>query len=649
MGIFSRKSISREYSLLDPDEILADTTSTLDVFYSTEGKIERSLGNLASFLFLILIGIGMAYLGVRAASLQVERGDEFFSIAQGNRFFTRPVLSLRGTIYDRSGEALVENYPSFGIIFDKQQFLKGGSTLSEFLVLLSTILGKDSASFYTAGFPENHDTAEIPERILIARDIDPDAIVAVAPRLAMLPGVQIFESSRRVYRDPFAFSHLMGFTGKVSREELASNSYLREEETIGKSGIELSYDDVLRGERGKKIVEIDSAGNETRFKLTHEPKRGSDIILTIDGSLQEIVYKTIMDYTSNTKGASVVVLDPQTGAVRTLVSVPGFNTNKFGYSLSQQEFQLVLQNPLKPLFNRAVSGEFPSGSTLKPFIGAAALEENIIDPLKQIYDEGFISLPNPYDPEKRSIFLDWKKHGWVDFYDAIAQSANVYFYMIGGGFEDQKGLGIELIKEYMLRFGFGSNLGIDLPGERDGLIPDPEWKKVNEPNDPVWRVGDTYNVSIGQGGVKTTPLQMVAAVSAVANGGTLYRPYVLDAFLNTNGDEEAKTIPIVIRDNIVSKESLAHVVRGMRRTVTEGTARLLSGIPVAIAAKTGTAQVGGSVPPHAWVIAFAPVDDPEIAIVVMVEHAGEGSTVAMPITRDILQWYFENRADKENL
>jgi len=398
----------------------------------------------------------------------------------------------------------------------------------------------------------------------------------------------------------------------------------------------------LRGKGGKKIVEVDSRGVETRFRSLQEPEGGSALLLSIDAGLQQVAYQLLKEYTSGKKGGSVVALDPMTGAIRALVSFPGFESNRFGSFLPRKEFEAILDDPLRPLFNRAIAGEFPSGSTIKPLIAAAALEERIIDPEKTIYDPGFLEIPHPYRPGERSLFRDWRAHGWVNFYDAIALSANVYFYIVGGGYRDQQGLGIERIKRYANQFGLGSRMGIDLGGEKPGFFPDPLSKAIAEPEDPLWRVGDTYNVAIGQGGVKTTPLQITSLIATIANGGKVYEPHILEAVLDKEGKIVKKNTPKVIREVSVSQKNLEAVRRGMRQTVTQGTARLLGEVPVAVAAKTGTAQTGSGLP-HAWVTAFAPFAHPELAITVMVEHAGEGSTVAAPITNEILKWYFSRQ------
>ena len=635
---------------VEPDEIFVDAAVvSRDPIGQIEGKIERPLTRISSLVFLVLIGGGMVYLAWRGFSLQIASGSGLFSQSQENRFSSRTVYPPRGIVRDRTGAALVENDPSFGLAFDRAEFMRQRGNLPSLLGELGSLLVKPQDFFVALGFPPDGDATKLPAHIFIVRDVSPDAIVAMAPRASLLPGIEIFESYKRTYSDSYAFSHLLGFVGKVSLDDLGARPELGDAETIGKSGLEAYYDRTLRGTQGKKIVETDSHGVETRFRLTQDPRQGDELTLSVDKGLQEAAYQAVDHYVARSHGASIVVIDPRDGAIRAFISYPGFESNKLGQGLTSDEFAALLRDPLTPLFNRAAAGEFPSGSTIKPFIATAALEEHIIDPQKKIFDPGFIDIPDPYHPGVSTRFPDWRPQGWVNMYDAIAYSANVYFYIIGGGYEDQKGLGIQKIKQYATAFGFGERLGIDLPGEKQGLIPDPEWKKTAEPKNPIWRIGDTYHAAIGQGGTKVTPLQMAAATAAVANGGTLWRPYLVDARRDTDGNLVERHSPEAIRTNIASKESFATVVEGMRATVTRGTARLLQDIPVAVAAKTGTAQNVPGQAPHAWVTAFAPADNPEIAIVVMVEHAGEGATVAVPITNEILQWYFAHeREDVHN-
>lgn len=668
----SRYHFLKSAQALDPDEILVDSVSALKSGDILESKIEKPISRLSSILFLALIGIGFIYLVARAAALQVASGDEFFARSQENRFVVRSLFPPRGSITDRWGNALVDNIASFGLVFEKEEFSKAlrdavtenracaasgensnnqapncpvfvetnpSAALRSTVEKLGGILGKDSAFFADLGFSADYEVNRLPSRIIISQDVPVETVVSIASHLDELPGVQVTEHYRREYKYPLALSHLLGYTAKISDEDLKARPEMRDEQTIGKSGIEAYYDSLLRGKSGKKIIEVNSKGHETQFKLTQQPEDGTPLRLAIDGDLQETAYEILDSYIGGKKGASVVMMDPRTGAIRALVSYPGFDGNKFGTGISSEEFQTVVKNPLTPLFNRSVAGEFPSGSTFKPLMAAAALQERVIDPLKSIYDEGYIEIPNPFRPGEVSTFRDWKKHGWVNMYDAIAESANVYFYTIGGGYKDQQGLGIDRIKKYASAFGFGSTLGIDLPGERPGFIPDPETKKTTDPNNPIWRIGDTYNVSIGQGGFRATPLQIASLTATVANGGTLYTPHILDSVLDKKGNVVKKTELHSIRTGMVDPDNLTIVRDAMRKTVTSGTARMLNDLPVTAGAKTGTAQTGGGAP-HAWITAFAPFENPEIAITVMVEHAGEGATVAGPITREILNWYF---------
>lgn len=681
-----KKHSSLTGGLLDPDEILADSLSALkggkDIW---EDKIEKPIGRISSLIFLFCIMLGMGYLVTRAAKLQITRGQEFFEKSQENRFLTRSLFPARGILYDRNYKPLVENIPSFSLVFEKDTFMNAttyenadpascptdeekkfelralpsmrptpifpfldcgigsdkdsSQKLRDFLLLLSHILKKDEVFFFDLGFPEDYNARRIPRRLVVSRDIPLEMVAEISAKRDLLPGIEIVESYRREYVSPFAFSHVMGFTGKISEQDLLKNPQYQFEESIGKSGLEQFYDERLRGRPGKKIVEVDSRGRETQFRLSEMPTIGSPLLLTLDSKLQQLSYEVVKNYTEGKKGGSVVVVDVNTGAIRALVSHPGFDSNQLSAGISEKEFQQIIGNRLSPLFNRSIAGEFPSGSVIKPLFAAAALQEHLIDPHKKIFTQGYIEIPNPYQSDEVSTFKDWKNHGWVDMYDAIAFSANVYFYTIGGGYNNQKGLGIERLKTYAAAFGLGSRLGIDIPGEKEGFFPNPSSKHVTDPENPVWRIGDTYNVSIGQGGVKVTPLQIISAIAAIANGGTLYRPYLLDGVLDDEGAVFHRTSPQIIRERIIDQEYLKEVRVGMRSTVVSGTARLFNDLPIAVAAKTGTAQAGGILP-HAWFVAFAPYEKPEIAIVVMVEHAGEGSTVAGPITREILNWYF---------
>ena len=624
----------KKTELLDADEILADSISAIGSRFATEGKLERSISRLPFLFFLFIMCAGVAYLGWNAFLLQIRSGNALFAKSQENRFLTRPIFPPRGIIYDRNGIPMVENKPIFGLVFEKDKFLKSGKDLPSLLNKLELTLGKPREYFLESGFPEDNNLKKLPPYIFLSVELSLDEVVSIAAQADLLPGIETFESYKRVYKDPEAFSHLLGFIGQVSPEELKKNPQLGKEESFGKNGLEMQLDDILRGTSGRKIVEVNSLGRETRFKLVEEPIPGQDIHLTIDSEMQSKAYEYLRHYSSEgTKGGSLAAIDPRDGSILALVSFPGFNSTDLSQGLTQAAYNKIAKDPLKPFFNRVIAGEFPSGSVIKPLVGAAALQEKLIDPNKRIYDEGFVEVPNIYHPDQAAIFMDWRKHGWIDFYDAMALSANVYFYMLGGGYRDQKGLGIDNLNKYYKLFGLGSKTGISLPGEKAGFVPNPENKKDFDRSNPVWRIGDTYNTSIGQGGLKLTPLQIGMATAAIANGGTLYKPRLL-----------AEDPVQVVTSGFIDEFNLKQVVIGMRQAVLSGTVRNLSRLPIEVAAKTGTAQVTGPRKPHSWVTTIAPMNNPELVLAVMVENSGEGIRAAAPTAYDLYSWYFANRA-----
>ena len=305
---------------LDPDEILADSVSILGAAGGAEGKIERPLERFYSFIFLMIIAGGISYLGFQGGWLGIKEGDSFLLKSQENRFFVRNIFPARGVIFDRYHEAMVENVPSFGLVFEKSEFLKKGGDLKSLLGELGSFLEKPQEYFFEMGFPRDYSGKNLPSRILISENLILAQAVSLTSRLDDLPGITIFEGYRRIYKNPLADSHAMGFVGKASEDDLRANPGLLYEDSMGKSGIEAFYDDILRGKSGKKIIEIDSKGEETRFRLTEEPEEGRTVVLNIDGELQRMVYDTVNGYTGRAKGASVVALDHRDGAVLALVS-----------------------------------------------------------------------------------------------------------------------------------------------------------------------------------------------------------------------------------------------------------------------------------------------------------------------------------------
>ncbi|MDO8601412.1 MAG: penicillin-binding transpeptidase domain-containing protein, partial [bacterium] len=329
---------------------------------------------------------------------------------------------------------------------------------------------------------------------------------------------------------------------------------------------------------------------------------------------------------------AAVALDPKTGGVLAIVSLPSFDSNAFSQG-DQKAIGTILNDKKEPLFNLALAGLFPTGSTIKPFMASAALEEKIISPQKQIYSPGYIEVPNRYDPAIIYKFLDQALPNWYDMRKAIAFSSNVYFYTVGGGYGNQAGLGPTRIKKYLELFGWGAKTGIDLPGEAQGLIPSPEWKK--EVKKEGWWDGDTYNMSIGQGNILATPLQVASAFVAIANGGKLFQPQLVKEIINGE-----KFNPKIVRENFIKPENLQVAREGMRQAVTGGGSVILNDLPVKVAAKTGTAETSKINTYHNWVTVFAPYDDPKIVLTVMLEDVKGVQAAALPVAKEVLNWYF---------
>ncbi|MBI2476750.1 penicillin-binding protein 2, partial [Candidatus Uhrbacteria bacterium] len=334
---------------------------------------------------------------------------------------------------------------------------------------------------------------------------------------------------------------------------------------------------------------------------------------------------------SGIRNASVVVMDPRDGAVRALVSFPGYDNGIFGRRVEREQYERLLNDPSHPLFNRVVSGQFPSGSTIKPIMAAAALSEGIIDENTSFVSTGGLRIG-------AFFFPDWKVggHGVTNVRKAIAESVNTFFYTIGGGWHEFAGLGLERMMDYARAFGLGSQTQIDVPAEQSGFLPSAAWKL--EVKGEPWYVGDTYHVAIGQGDILVTPIQMAMVTAVFANGGTLYTPQIVDHY--TVGERTHDIPPRELRERPVSQEVIRVVREGLREAVTRGSARRLASLPVAVAGKTGTAQWHTERKPHAWFTGFAPFENPEVVVTILVEEGGEGSAVAVPLAHDILSWWF---------
>ncbi|MDP3727225.1 MAG: penicillin-binding protein 2 [bacterium] len=647
-----RKNIfrERERAEINPEEIFMDAVNIHGFRHEMqEGMIERPITRSSFLAFGALVAIGLAVLVGRLADLALVRGGAFALQAQSNRTYPIAIAPPRGIFYDRNFKKLVENTPTFDVILkpaaaaDDAEFGRGLSAIlrltGKTVLEIADVNGLDAAAL--AGDPA-YRRRDWPPEIFIASGELRSEVLEIQSRPADFPAVLVREAGRRSYPLGALASHLLGYTGRPGRQDLLDRPGITSADTIGKDGLELAYEDIVRGRAGEKLIEVNAAGEALRERFIVKAVPGRDVVLEIDRELERFAAETLARHIRalGKKAGALVAIDPRDGAVRALVSYPGYDVNLIAGGASKAELANLLRSPAKPFFNRAISGGYPSASTVKPFLATAALEARIIDPEREIYDPGYISVPNPYDPANPTMFKDWKALGWIDMRRAIAFSANVYFYTIGGGYGGVPGLGIERIAATLARFGWGRPLGIDLPGEYGGLIPGPEKKKTIRPSDPTWRIGDTYITSIGQGDLQVTPLQLAAATAVIANGGTLWKPRLARAVVDEERREVRSFGPVALATGIAGPESFAIVQEGMRLAVTAGSAAGLAGLPVPVAGKTGTAETGVYGRNHGWFTGFAPYGAPEIVIAVLVEEGTGGSTDAVPIAREVLYYYF---------
>ncbi len=438
--------------------------------------------------------------------------------------------------------------------------------------------------------------------------------------------------SIRTYKSP-GFSHLLGY---LNYPQADSSGNYWQTEFIGKDGLEKMYNDKIKGENGSRIIETDTNKKIYSENIVNTPLHGAPLVTTIDSRIQGELFTLIKNLSESNSfsGGAGILLNVANGEILTSTSFPEYDGELLSLGKNSATIKNYLTDPRKVFMDRTISGLYTPGSIVKPFFAIGALAEKIIDPNKKILSTGSISIPNPYFPNQKTIFKDWRVNGWVNMEDAIAVSCDVYFYEIGGGYEGQKGLGIANIEKYANLFGFGQETGIDLFGEKSGVIPSPEWKALNFKGD-VWRVGDTYHTAIGQYGFQVTPMEMVRAVSAIANDGKLITPHLI------LGDQEMEN-KITVLD--LKKEYFDTVQSGMRQAVTTGTAVALNVPYVNVAAKTGTAQIGISKNKvNSWVIGFFPYENPKYAFAIMMEAGPSTNGVgASSIMRGLLDWMSQN-------
>lgn len=441
-------------------------------------------------------------------------------------------------------------------------------------------------------------------------------------------GENLSDLYTRAYASP-GFSHVLGYVSYPAKD---SSGNFWQEEFIGKNGLEKEYNDKIKGENGSKIIETDAKGAIHSENIINTPKQGNDLITSIDSRIQTELFTLIktLSQSNGFTGGSGLIMDIRNGEIITSTSFPEYDSEILSLGKNVDEINSYITDKRKFFLNRTVSGLYTPGSILKPFFALGALAEGVIDPSKKILSTGSISIPNPYFPDQKTVFKDWRVNGWTNMAEALAVSSDVYFYEIGGGFEDQKGLGIANLEKYAKLFGFENKTGIDLPGEAEGVIPNPEWKLKNFAGDP-WRIGNTYHTAIGQYGFQVTPIESVRAISAIASYGKMMTPH----FILEDKKMEEK---IEIID--FKKEYFDVVHDGMRKAVTYGTAVALNVPYVEIAAKTGTAEIGvAKNKVNSWVIGFFPYENPKYAFTITMEAGPETNSVnASTVMRRLLDW-----------
>lgn len=574
-------------------------------------------------LFAVLLG--------RMVYLQLWRGDYYAKQSDGNRLRQSRILAPRGIIYDSEGKELVNNLPGYAVVLQKQSSYK-----PETLQRLSNLLQmpveeinakiKASENFY--------------EPILLKNNLDQQMVTKIEEQRRYMPEVMLSVQPIRNYPYHELAVHALGYVGEVSSYEIEQGLFknISQGSLVGKGGLEKTYDKYLRGEDGAFMEEVDVAGNVVKHYDSVQPIPGKNLKLTIDYELQKeleaftdkhLAFLRSSGIAPGARAAAVVAIDPRNGAVRAMVSRPGYDPNWFVHGISSKNWNSINNDPNYPMNNKVITGEYPPGSTFKIVTGSAAFELKKVGLNEPIFDGGF----HPMVPTMGNA--GGEVLGWLTFIKALAMSDNVYFYELGYR------VGIDNIEKYAHIFGFGERTGIDLEGESKGLVASKKVKR--EIWDEDWRLGDTFNAAIGQGFNLTTPIQLSVMLSIVANGGTKYQPYLVDSIINSDGSLFEKPKRAEGKHIDVSQQTIDYIRMGMSATTQEGgTASYFAGLPKPIAGKTGTAENSHG-RDHGLFVAYGPVDDPELVVVCIVEQGGFGSVAAGPIVYKAFKEFFQEK------
>lgn len=574
-------------------------------------------------LFAVLLG--------RMVYLQLWRGDYYAKQSDGNRLRQSRILAPRGIIYDSEGKELVNNLPGYAVVLQKQSSYK-----PETLQRLSNLLQmpveeinakiKASKNFY--------------EPIMLKNNLDQQMVTKIEEQRRYMPEVMLSVQPIRNYPYHELAVHALGYVGEVSAYEIEQGLFknITQGSLVGKAGLEKTYDKYLRGEDGAFMEEVDVAGNVVKHYDSVQPVPGKNLKLTLDYQLQKeleeftdkhLAYLRNSGIAPGARAAAVIAIDPRNGAVRAMVSRPGYDPNWFVHGISSKNWNSINNDTNFPMNNKVITGEYPPGSTFKIVTGSAAFELKKVGLNEPIFDGGF----HPMVPTMGNA--GGEVLGWLTFIKALAMSDNVYFYELGYR------VGIDNIEKYAHIFGFGERTGIDLEGESKGLVASKKVKRKIWDED--WRLGDTFNAAIGQGFNLTTPIQLSVMLSIVANGGTKYQPYLVDSIINSDGSLFEKPKRAEGKHIDVSQQTIDYIRMGMSATTQEGgTASYFAGLPKPIAGKTGTAENSHG-RDHGLFVAYGPVDDPELVVVCIVEQGGFGSVAAGPIVYKAFEEFFQEK------
>ncbi len=642
MAGLGRKRINKKRSDNLSGELKKNNAGKTRLIQRDEGELD--FFRKRAFLYAFVIIIFFAILITRLWFLQVQHGDMYSRLADNNRVRHLEIAAPRGNISDRKGREIVTNRPSFNVVWIRENHRLDDELIKQ----VAGILNVDTMDLL-AKIRRMADTpGHIPIRL--AEDIDWNKVAYIKHNRMNLPGIRIEVIPRRVYHYGNLASHVIGYLAEISRAKLqaAEPGIYRGGDLVGKMGLERLREQDLRGEKGRHYMEVNALGFEQRNLKGIEPLPGNDLQLTIDIDLQMAAEKAMRNEESGAMAGAVVAVEVNSGRVLVLVSAPTLEIDKFTGGISHKDWQEMSNNPYNPLFNKVVRGQYPPASTYKMVVALAGLSEGVITPESIIYCPGHYRFGN-------RTYHCWKRsgHGAVALKRALAESCDVYFYQVG------QRLGVDRLAKYGRLFGFGRKTGIEMELEGSGLIPTAEWKK--EKHGQAWQEGETLSVAIGQGFNLATPVQLAFMTAMIANGGTLYKPGLVDIVRDPDGHVIESFVPEVVSRLTGQGHNLRLVRQGMIEAVEgrhgTGSRARLNELGITVAGKTGTAQIvrlkkfqhlkDEDIPyrfrDHALFVGFAPAINPEIAVAVIVEHGLSGGAVAAPVARDVLEAYFKGK------